>query len=302
MTVLNRRRFLMIAAATTALPTGTRAANTATWRGMALGAGASMKFAGLSDSEAAPIFFAAEQELLRLEKIFSLYRDDSEVSRLNRDGVVLSPSPELLEVLSLAGALHHASDGAFDPTIQPLWLALAKGADANAVKDARNAVGWRHLEFNVERVRFGGKAGQHALTLNGIAQGAITDRIASLLKSRGLKDVLIDMGEIAALGTKQGQNWTVGISNPDGSVAKRLSLSDRAIATSAPGATRIGPDASKPHIMHPSRESPLRELVSVSAPTATLADGLSTALCLIDSERNAALLSAYPEAKIEFGI
>jgi len=302
MTALNRRRFLMIAAATAAVPTGARAAKTASWRGMALGAGASMKIAGLSKNDATPIFAAVEQELLRLEQIFSIYRDDSEISRLNRDGVLKSPSAEFLQVLTLAGSLHHASGGAFDPTVQPLWLALAKGASGDDLVKARDVVGWLHLEFDAERIRFHGPAGQHALTLNGIAQGAITDRIAALLKSRGLHNVLIDMGEVAALGTNNGQHWTVGISKPNDEVAKRLTLSDRAIATSAPEATLIGPDADLSHIIWPSGEKAVRKLVSVSAPNAALADGLSTALCLTDPAQNAALLSQFPQAKIELEI
>ena len=258
-----------------------------------------MKIAGLDRAEAAPVFHAVEQELIRLERIFSLYWDDSEISRLNRDGLLPSPSPELLEVLTLCGSLHHASGGAFDPTIQTLWLALARGAEGGDLMKARDAVGWRHLEFNAERIRFHGPAGRHALTLNGIAQGAVTDRIAALLRARGLQDVLIDMGEIAARGKNGGLPWTVGIAKPDGTVSKRLTLGDRAIATSAPDATLIGPHGDISHILSPSGDSPVRDLVSVSAPDATLADGLSTALCLTTEAQNAALLSTFPHAKIE---
>lgn len=302
MTAFNRRRFLMIAAATAALPTGARAAGTAAWRGMALGAGASMKISGLSRAEAAPIFTAVEQELSRLEQIFSLYRDDSEISRLNREGMLASPSPELLEVLTISASLHHASGGVFDPTVQPLWLALAKGANADELLAARDDVGWKHLEFDTTQIRFHGPAGRHALTLNGIAQGMVTDRIADLLKSRDLHNVLIDMGEIAALGMRDTQPWTVGIVNPDGALLQRLTLSDRAVATSAPEATHFGPNADKSHILGPSGQKPLRELVSVSAPKAVLADGLSTALCLIEPAQNATLLSKFPYAKIELEI
>ena len=302
MIAFNRRRFLMIAAAAAAVPSGARAAKMASWRGMALGAGASMKIVGLGEDEAAPIIKAVEQELLRLERIFSLYRDDSEISRLNRDGVLVSPSPELLQVLTLSGALFHASGGTFDPTIQPLWRAIAKGASGDDLAKARESVGWEYLEFNAEPIRFHGHAGQRALTLNGIAQGAITDRIAALLKSRDLHNVLIDMGEVSALGTNGGRRWKVGVVKPDGEVVKRLSLSDRAIATSAPEATRIGPDADVSHILRPSGEKAVRKLVSVSAPNAALADGLSTALCLTDPAQNAALLSHFPQAKIELGI
>ncbi|WP_241484112.1 FAD:protein FMN transferase [Ruegeria sp. ANG-R] len=82
MTLLSRRRFLTISAACAAVPA--RVAHAAAhWSGIALGAPASLRLEGLSDTEAAPIFAAVEAELNRLEDIFSLYRPDSEISRLN---------------------------------------------------------------------------------------------------------------------------------------------------------------------------------------------------------------------------
>ena len=121
MTRLNRRRFLTIAAASAAGPAGMAlaATETATWSGIALGAPAQMKIAGMSASEAAPIFAAVEAELSRLEGIFSLYRD-SALTTLNRDGVLSAPAPELLDVLSLSDSITQASRGDFDPPRQPL--------------------------------------------------------------------------------------------------------------------------------------------------------------------------------------
>ena len=77
-------------------------------------------------------------ELRRLEAIFTLYRAESELSRLNRDGYLLAPSPEMLAALDLAGRVHVATGGRFDPTVQPLWRAYAAG-DAQAIAAARRA-------------------------------------------------------------------------------------------------------------------------------------------------------------------
>jgi thiamine biosynthesis lipoprotein len=63
-------------------------------------------------------------EIARYENIFSLYRD-SEVTRLNRDGVV-RPSPELVEVVDASQRLGVISGGAFDITVQPLWRTLRR--------------------------------------------------------------------------------------------------------------------------------------------------------------------------------
>ena len=302
---LTRRRFLSISAAAASLATSlvatpVQASDVARWRGQALGAHASMTLDGLGDSEAQPIFGAVEQELTRLEAIFSLYRDDSEISRLNQSGQLVAPSAELLDVLSLSGALFAATDGAFDPTVQPLWLALAQGGDVAAKAVAKAVVGWQNVQFDTTAVRLT-RPGM-GLTLNGIAQGYITDRIAALLRRRGLNNVLIDMGEIAALGGHgDGRDWQAGIARPDGVVVHRVSLRDRALATSAPLGTVMPQNGGFGHIVDPSGAAAASQnLVSISAPLAAVADGLSTACCLLDKDQARAAVSAFPGAAIEW--
>ncbi|NVO54719.1 FAD:protein FMN transferase [Rhodobacteraceae bacterium B1Z28] len=294
---LSRRRFLSISAACAALPTSAATAPTARWRGTALGAAASLRLEGLTDAQAAPIVNAIETEVARLEGIFSLYRPESELSRLNRDGHLFAPAPELLTVLSLCTALHDASDGAFDPSIQPVWYALATGASASEVRSAREATGWHNVSIETAAIRLP-QPGVSALTLNGIAQGAITDRIAALLRSFDLHDVLVDMGEIAAMGQRMdGRQWRVGLAGPEGSVQKHLSLRDRAVATSAPEGTLLG--SGQGHILNPNGSNPFHKTLSISAPQAVIADGLSTALCLVPHQQVDAVLRNFPDAKLE---
>jgi FAD:protein FMN transferase len=297
MTPLSRRRFLTISAATAVAPTLSLAGRgDAQWTGIALGAGASMRLAGLSDNDAAPIFAAVERELNRLEQIFSLYRPTSQISHLNQTGSLSNPAPELLEVLSLCSVLHAGSDGAFDPTVQPLWMALAQGESGKGISAARAKVGWHNVTFDQDAVRFRASAPKGmALTLNGIAQGAITDRIVALLRAEGLQNVLVDMGEIAAIGTRQdGTNWRVGIVQPEGQIVRRITLRDRAIATSAPDGHLLNPEAGLGHIINPDGpDSAPAALVSVAADSAVVADGLSTALCLLPQERALELMSQF---------
>lgn len=111
MTRMSRRRFLTVSAACAALPAIPSSAQTARWQGTALGASASLRLEGLTDTQAAPIIAAVEAELERLELIFSLYRTESELTRLNGQGFLNAPSPELLSVLSLCSALHDATAG-----------------------------------------------------------------------------------------------------------------------------------------------------------------------------------------------
>ncbi|SPF76105.1 FAD:protein FMN transferase [Aliiroseovarius pelagivivens] len=295
MTRFDRRRFLTITAAAMALPGAAAAASVARWTGRALGGPVSMQLAGLNDAEAQPIFAAVEAELTRLEAIFSLYQDSSELVRLNRDGQLSAPSPELLSVLSLCSALHSASDGAFDPSIQPLWRAIALNKEADEVSRAKQAVGWLRVRFDTSKVRL---PDEGALTLNGIAQGAITDAVVDLLKSHGLQNVLVDMGEIAAVGNGPNGPWNIGVALPDGTLVHRLTAQDRAVATSVPNAMTIGSEHC--HILTPTGARARAKIASVSAPRAVLADGLSTALCLVPADRSAGIIQAFNGARLEY--
>lgn len=296
MSRFSRRRFLTIAAAATAIPSMSAAA-TARWRGIALGAAASMRIDGMDQAEASGLFAEAEAELARLEEIFSLYRPNSEISRLNRDGFLDFPSADLLDVLSLSRSIHAATDGAFDPTVQPLWQALAQNAGQGELGDAKARIGLDQLAFSPERVAFSRPGA--AITLNGIAQGAITDRIAALLRARGLTNVLIDMGEIAAIGPRQdGTPWRAGIADHTGKVLHEIRLADRAVATSSVNGMMI--TGTQSHIVHPKTTAPGAPLtVSVSAPDAAIADGLSTALCLVPERVSQHLISRFPGARLE---
>ncbi|MFY2822948.1 FAD:protein FMN transferase [Ruegeria sp. MALMAid1280] len=297
---LSRRRFLTMSAACAAFPVGAKPAPAAHWRGVALGAEASLRLEGLSNAQAAPIIAAVEAEMGRLENIFSLYRPQSELGRLNRDGHLSGPAPELLNVLSLCTALHEATDGAFDPTVQPLWSALATGASPEKIDAARQSVGWSRVTIQPDMIRLP-QPGVSALTLNGIAQGAITDRISALLTAHGLRDVLVNMGEISALGQRaDGQPWQVGLAGPGGQVHKSIELRDRAVATSDARSFMLNSDQG--HILNPASDMRPAHVVSVSAPSAAIADGLSTALCALPKTGFETVIQAFPEVRLEMHI
>lgn len=296
--MLNRRRFLAISAALMA-PLPAAAAPLHVAKGQALGATVTLR---LAHPDAPTIAARAMAEIARLEDIFSLYRNDSALVRLNGAGLLAAPPFELLECLSLAGAVHAASDGRFDPTVQPLWALQAEAAvaerpvDPAALAAARARVGWDRVALEADRITL---APGTALTLNGIAQGYVADRVAALLEAEGLGDILIDTGELRALGGHpQGGAWPVKLEQ-GGTVALR----GRALATSAPLGTTFDQAGRLGHILDPESGAPVAAVwraVSISAPTAALADALSTATCLTADEVEArALVAAFRGARLE---
>jgi thiamine biosynthesis lipoprotein len=138
-----------------------------------------------------------------------------------------------------------------------------------------------------------------ALTLNGIAQGYIADRVADMLGAEGLTDILIDTGEFRALGSRpDGTAWPVKLA-----AGGEVPLVARALATSAPLGTTFDEGASVGHILDPRSGTPAparwRE-ITVSSPSAALADALSTAACLFETQRDIeACLTAFEGTKLE---
>ncbi len=285
---MNRRRFLSLSAAAL-LPAPGHAATVTEWQGAGLGTALSLRLVGADPHQARQTFARVEAEIARIETLASLHRD-SALTRLNRDGHLAWPSPDLLDLLTLAGQVHVATEGAFDPTVQRLWLALAQGTDT---AKARSLIGWSSVRLSPEEIKL--DPGQ-ALTLNGIAQGWAADRIAALLTARGFADALVDMGEIAALGAEGNEGWPVLIAGPDGARLAEIRLTNRALATSSPRGTLV---AGQPHILGPQGQPPLWQTVSISAPSAAVADALSTACCLMDRPAIDAALAAFPGAQVE---
>lgn len=282
---MNRRRFLTLTAAALS-PLPGHAATLTRWEGTGLGTALTLSLVGATPHQARQTFARVESEIARIESLASLHRD-SALTRLNRDGHLAWPSPELLDLLTLAGQVHAATEGAFDPTIQPLWLALASGTDT---AKARARIGWDRVRLTPEEIRL--DPGQ-ALTLNGIAQGWAADRIAALLREQGFTEALVDMGEIAALGES---GWPAVITGPDGASLAEARLANRGLATSSPQGTLVN---GQPHILGPQGQTPVWQTVSVSAPSAAVADALSTAFCLMDRTGIDTALVRFPGARIE---
>ncbi|NQV81239.1 MAG: FAD:protein FMN transferase, partial [Alphaproteobacteria bacterium] len=185
-TKITRRRFLTVIAATGAAPLiGVQPAYAAgrfhEWSGTALGAEASMRLWHADAALAQQTIAASVVDLDRMENIFSLFRDASQISRLNRHGALVNPAPELVDVLRQAARLSDKSGGSFDVTVQPLWRLFEAhfrrqpndvvGPSAADIATAVAHIDYRNLTIAAERIGFD-QPGM-AITLNGIAQGYV---------------------------------------------------------------------------------------------------------------------------------
>ena len=308
---LTRRRAFQITAAAAGLPllaAGVRAmvpdARFFHWQGEVLGAASELTLWHWDEALARRTILRVRQEIERCERIFSLYREDSEVVRLNRDGRLAGPSAELVAVINESQKLGTLSGGAFDITVQPLWRAyeehfwsrrdISDDIAARAQDVARQLVDFRRVQTGTKQVDL--PSGM-AITLNGIAQGTITDRVADLLRHEGFWHAMVDLGEFRALGSHpENRPWRAALRS-----GQNIDLSDNALAVSSGYGTVFEPSGRFHHIFDPASGASAAKVreVAVIAPRAMIADALATAICVMGEARGTELLAHYPGARAQ---
>lgn len=316
---MQRRRFISILAtsavglslsrlAAAALPAKLEAV---TWRGYSLGAEGSFTLYTDQPRHAQQVLQRCFAEIRRLEAVFSLYDSHSELTQLNQQGVLRQPSADWMPLCAAIEQAHRLTDGGFDPTIQPLWQLYSEhfkaqpnatsGPSASEIAAVRAHTGWAQVHYQPAQIIFAQPATQ--LTLNGIAQGYITDRVTEILRAAGYANVLVELGETRAIGPHPEQRpWQIGIKKPSApaDLQRVIELENQALATSGGYGSPFSNDGRYHHLIDPRSGQPAASWSSLSvvAPTATLADALSTGL----SCASAQLIEQVRQAQTELQI
>lgn len=309
-----RRRLLRIVAAAAGLPlliAGVRAtapkAQLFNWQGEVLDAVSELTLWHTDATFVRATILKVRDEIDRFERIFSLYRPDSEISRLNVAGRLSKPSAELRTLVEASQRLGALSGGAFDISVQPLWrlyeahfwtrTSIQPDIVARAREVAHALVDFRRIDSGAAAIGFA-RAGM-AITLNSLAQGYITDAIADLLRNEGFERAVVDLGEYRTLGRHpDGRPWRIGIRDGKSAdhVERTVELEDMALAVSGGYGTTFEPTGRFNHIFDPHTGASANSLVDVAVigPTATAANGLSTAICVAGEAEAPRLVAAYP--------
>jgi thiamine biosynthesis lipoprotein len=310
-THLTRRRALRIFAACAGLPlmiAGVRAtaakAQAHTWQGEVLGAASELTLWHTDAAFARSTLIKVRTEIERFERIFSLYRADSEISRLNETGRLLTPSSDLRKLVDGSLRLSELSGGAFDISVQPLWKLyeahfwsrtdVQPDIAARAHDTARSLVDFSAIDTGPSAIAFARP--NMAITLNSIAQGYVTDAIADLLRNEGFESAVVDLGEVRTLGRHpDGRPWRLGIRNSD----RLIDLGDMALAVSGGYGTTFDASGRFHHIFDPRTGASANALVevAVTGPSATTANGIATAICAGGEALAPRLLAAYPRTR-----
>jgi thiamine biosynthesis lipoprotein len=280
------------------------------WTGEVLGAPSELALWHTDPAFAQRTIFKARAEIARLERIFSLYRPDSELSRLNESGRLIKPSLELRHLIDQSLRLSELSRGAFDISVQPLWRLyeahfwsrthVQSDIAARAGDVARGLVDYRQIDSGSAAIAFARP--RMAVTLNSIAQGYITDAIADLVRNEGFDSAVVDLGEFRTLGRHpDGRPYRFGIRNgrSPSTSDRTVELDNTALAVSGGYGTTFDSTGRFHHIFDPRTGASANSLsdVAVIGPSATVANGLATAICAGGETIAPALLAAYPNMR-----
>lgn len=256
---------------------------------------------------------AAFQRVSQLNDILSDYDTDSELSRLSRtagSGQAVPLSPELWKVLERAQQFSARSDGAFDVTVGPyvsLWRKARREKQlprAGPLAAARKAVGWQKLKLDPKTRSATLLVEDMRLDLGGIAKGYALDEALRVLRQQGVPRALVTGGgDMAAGEPPPGQRgWRIEVAPLDvtnAPPARFLSLANAGLATSGDLFQRLEIDGRRySHIVDPRTGLGLTDhsLVTVVAPDAMTADGLSTVVSVLGPKKGFACVEATPRA------
>jgi thiamine biosynthesis lipoprotein ApbE len=224
----------------------------------------------------------AFKEIERIEKVFSKFDEESEVSKVNtlagERNIVISP--EMFKLLEHSIYYSKLSKGCFDITVEP----FKKGRYEKIILD-RDNLSVHFLDKDM-KIDFGG-----------IAKGYAVDRAKEILVSHGIKSALINIGgNIFALGNPHSRKaWQIGIRDPreKSKIIYKVNLKDRAVSTSG--------SYERPfHIIDPSTGEPSDEMFSVTivAGSAEEADALSTAVFVMGLQKGLELVNSLEGIEI----
>ena len=248
----------------------------------------------------------------RLDAAWSIYRDTSELSAINRAAAdaAVPAGAELFALLRRAEALWRETGGTFDITTTTLsrcWGFLARDGrvpELAAIEAARAVVGMDRVTLDAEArtVRFAAPGVE--LNLGAIGKGAAVDAIATRLAAHGVRDALVSAAgsSVRALGGRDG-GFVVDLTSPlvDRPRLARVRLQQGALGTSGAGLQHVVADGRRyGHVIDPRTGWPAAGILSASvvAPDAATADALSTAVLIGGRDLAEAWCAGHPDTLV----
>ncbi len=255
-----------------------------------------------SSSGRAKAFEDAFRMIKVSEERMSIFDDKSDVMRINKYAFQqpVYVSQDVIFIIEQSIYFSNITQGAFDITTLPLsrlWGFASQSRtfpSPDEIKSTLNNIGYHNIKLGEDEkgkryIKFDGEGVE--IDLGGVAKGYVCDLVVTSLKRNGIKSALVNIGgTIFAYGKPLGKkNWTVGIRHPRDSrkINQTVILDEKAISTSGDYEQFFMHEGKRySHILDPNSGYPVQDIISVSviAPSAMVADALSTGIFVLGVE------------------
>jgi len=255
-----------------------------------------------------------------IDQSLSNWVSNSTISLFNKQNELTTNDEHFIRMMLESKSIYQVSNGAFDPAVMPLVKAWGFGPDGPAVKSNQNIDSLLLLvNWDFEMTMTDNGAGKTIVQIiknspvqfdfNAIAQGYSVDVVFDFLKSRGVKDMMVEIGgEVRATGVNdKGEKWRIGIDKPveegDRVLQAVAEIDNKAIATSGNYRKFYEKDGQRyAHTINPKTGYPVQHNLlsaTVLAETCATADAYATVFMVLGLEESLTFLQNHPELNLE---
>lgn len=255
-------------------------------------------------------------ELMKVDYSLSPFNKESVITAINNNEDV-KPDKMFMDVFQLAMDVSRETDGAFDITVAPLVNAWGFGFKSGEKPTARQVDSLRHIigyqKISVDHGKIRKQDPRMMLDCSAIAKGYGTDVVANFLRSRGVKNFMVEIGgEIVTCGVNPERlPWKVGVIKPEDdslSVSHELqtilNVTDIAMATSGNYRNFYYQGGRKyAHTIDPKTGYPVQHNIlsaTVLAKTCAQADAYATSFMVMGLDKAQKVLERHPEMMAYF--
>jgi thiamine biosynthesis lipoprotein len=259
-------------------------------------------------------FEGVRQFFAESEARFSRFRQDSELSQLNRAaGRWFCASPEMFAVVQEALELHRLTDGLFDPSILMALQRAGYDRSMDEIKKlsalpAASPAKWERPPFT--KTRLDPRRGAIRLPkgvqidLGGIAKGWTAAQAAALLSQYSPACTVNAGGDMVCVGLPQGQPaWQISLEDPrdEQQVLAVLKIPAGALATTSITRRRwLQGSQPRHHVIDPRSGQSVESnwlSISVYAPTATQAEAFAKAILMLGEAEILAFMKKFHQLR-----
>lgn len=242
----------------------------------------------------------AVAEIRRIEKLFTTFNEESQTSLINRNAGIcpVKVDREMLDLIRRSKKISDVTQGAFDISYGSIdkWLwnfdtTMTSLPDPELAKQAVHLINYQNVILDEARSTVFLKEKGMRIGFGGIGKGYAAEKAKIILQEKGVKSGIVNAaGDLTAWGKQpNGEDWTIGIADPDAArhPFSYFSISDMAVATSGNYEKYIMIDGKKySHTIDPKTGLPVRGIKSVTiiCPNAEIADAMATPVMIMGIE------------------